>query len=59
MRLYARQGRRAAALKQYQACMAVLQRELGVEPEEETKQLYREILRRRSFLAATSEPVTS
>ena len=28
MRLYARQGRRAAALKQYQVCMEVLQREL-------------------------------
>ncbi|MGQ0723135.1 MAG: AfsR/SARP family transcriptional regulator [Candidatus Eiseniibacteriota bacterium] len=28
MRLYARQGRRGAALKQYQICVAVLQREL-------------------------------
>src|SRR5262249_18962303 len=47
MRLYALQGRRAAALKQYQACVAALQRELGTEPELETKQLYQEILQRR------------
>ena len=40
MRLYARQGRRGAALKQYQVCVAALQRELGTEPEPETKQLY-------------------
>src|SRR5215471_1665610 len=44
MRLYARQGRRAAALRQYQLCTDVLQRELGVEPEEVTKQVYRELL---------------
>ncbi len=33
MRLHARQGRRAAALRQYQTCVGVLQKELGVEPE--------------------------
>jgi DNA-binding SARP family transcriptional activator len=44
MRLYARQGRRAAALRQYQLCVDVLQRELGLEPEEATKQVYRELL---------------
>lgn len=32
MRLYARQGRRGAALRQYQICVAVLHRELGVKP---------------------------
>jgi len=46
MRLYARQGRRGAALKQYQVCVGVLQRELGTEPEAETKKLYQELLRR-------------
>src|SRR5262245_44258068 len=46
MQLYARQGRRGAALKQYQVCVGVLQRELGTEPEAETKQLYQELLRR-------------
>jgi len=45
MRLYARQGRRGEALRQYQACVSVLQRELRAEPEAETKHLYRELLR--------------
>ena len=40
MRLYVELGRRGAALRQYQHCVTVLRRELGVEPEEETKQLY-------------------
>ena len=48
MRLYARQGRRGAALRQYQMCVAALQRELGTEPEAETTKLYREIVRRQS-----------
>src|SRR5215469_13032063 len=52
MRLYARQGRRAAALRQYQLCVDVLQRELGVEPEETTKQIYRELLPQSPRLAA-------
>jgi len=47
MRLFVQSGRRGAALRQYQICVGVLQRELGVEPELETKQLYRSILRRR------------
>jgi DNA-binding SARP family transcriptional activator len=46
MRLYSRQGRRAGALRQYQICLGVLQQELGAEPESETKQLYRDLLRR-------------
>src|SRR5262249_30528458 len=56
MRLYALQGRRAAALKQYQACVAALQRELGTEPELETKQLYQEILQRRAPQPPTPAP---
>ncbi len=55
MRLYNRQGRRGAALRQYQVCVGVLQRELGVEPEVETKQLYQEILQRRPARPATTE----
>ncbi len=46
MRLYARAGRRGAALRQYQECVSVVQRELGAEPEAETRQLYQSILRR-------------
>jgi DNA-binding SARP family transcriptional activator/tetratricopeptide (TPR) repeat protein len=47
MRLYAQLGRRGAALRQYQHCVTVLQREVGLEPEPETKQLYQSILRQR------------
>src|SRR5207249_4844649 len=46
MRLYARQGRRGAALKQYQVCVNALQRELATEPDAETKRLYQDLLRR-------------
>jgi len=64
MRIYIRQGRRAAALRQYQHCVNVLQRDLGIEPELETKQLYQQILRDRqtsssgpvSHFAATAPP---
>ena len=45
MRLYAELGRRPAALRQYQMCVRVLQRELRVEPDAETKLLYRELVR--------------
>jgi len=47
MRLYADLGRRGAALRQYQQCVAMLQRELGLAPETETKRVYQEILRMR------------
>jgi DNA-binding SARP family transcriptional activator len=59
MRLYAQLGRRPSALHQYQLCVSVLQRELGVEPEEETKQLYREILRRRAVITEATPLATS
>jgi len=52
MRLYVQMGRRSSALRQYQTCVGVLQRELSVEPETTTKQLYQEILRRRPSHAA-------
>ena len=44
MRIYMELGRRAAALRQYQACVSVLQRELGTDPDAETRTLYRTIL---------------
>jgi DNA-binding SARP family transcriptional activator len=44
MRLYARQGRRAAALRQYQICSAALKRELGLDPEPATRALFEEFL---------------
>ncbi|HUF82487.1 MAG TPA: AAA family ATPase, partial [Burkholderiales bacterium] len=46
MRLYANAGRRAAALRQYQSCVGILQRELAAEPAPETQALYRDILQR-------------
>ena len=47
MRLHVGQGRRTAALRQYQHCVTVLRRELDVEPEADTKALYQEILKER------------
>jgi DNA-binding SARP family transcriptional activator/tetratricopeptide (TPR) repeat protein len=55
MRLYARQGRRSAALKQYQVCVGVLRRELGTEPELETRRLYQDILQQRVRESAEPE----
>ena len=46
MRLYSELGRRAAALQQYQVCVETLQAELGIDPEEETRQLYQDLLSR-------------
>jgi DNA-binding SARP family transcriptional activator len=43
MRIYAGQGRRDEALRQYQACVDTLHRDLGVEPEAETQELQQEI----------------
>jgi DNA-binding SARP family transcriptional activator/energy-coupling factor transporter ATP-binding protein EcfA2 len=56
MMLYARNGRRAAALRQYQECVEVLQRELGVEPEAATRQLYRQILAASGSAPTPAEP---
>jgi predicted ATPase len=43
MRLYAWSGRRTAALRQYEECVAVLEEQLGVPPQEETVELYQAI----------------
>lgn len=55
MRLYADFGRRGSALQQYQICMGILERELGVEPEEETRRLYGEILSRQPAVSRSLE----
>ncbi|HEU0200842.1 MAG TPA: alpha/beta fold hydrolase, partial [Burkholderiaceae bacterium] len=55
MRLYLETGRRGAALRQYQHCVYVLQRELGVAPEAETKQLYQHVLRQRDTDGGTGQ----
>jgi DNA-binding SARP family transcriptional activator len=51
MRLYARQGRLGDALRQYQACVNVMRQELGVDPAEETRRVYREIVPRRPVVS--------
>jgi len=58
MRLFERQGRRGDALRQYRLCVDALQRELGLEPGPETRQLYRDIVRSAQPHAApsTTEP---
>jgi DNA-binding SARP family transcriptional activator len=56
MRLYARQGRPGAALRQYQACVSALERELGAPPEAETRRLYEEILTARASRAEPAVP---
>ena len=43
MSLFAQSGQRNAALHQYQNCQEVLSSELGVEPSEETRELYQKI----------------
>jgi len=55
MRLYAAGGRREEALHQYRVCVQVLEKELQLEPEEATTELYESI--RRSRPAAAREPV--
>jgi predicted ATPase/DNA-binding SARP family transcriptional activator/Tfp pilus assembly protein PilF len=47
MRLYAWHDQRAAALRQYQECVRLLDEELGVPPEEETTRLHEDIKARR------------
>src|SRR5690606_12151350 len=43
MRLLADSGQRSAALAQYEACVKILDEELGVEPDDETNALYEQI----------------
>jgi len=56
MRLLAEQGRRAAALRQYQVCEEALRDELGAAPEAETRQLFEQIRSQSSASADGSEP---
>jgi predicted ATPase/DNA-binding SARP family transcriptional activator len=55
MRLYARLGRREAALRQYQLCADALKRELSTQPDAETTQLYQEILSSRPIRPKPAE----
>jgi DNA-binding SARP family transcriptional activator len=44
MRAYAQAGERALALRQFHACRAILRGRLGVEPSQETRELYTSLL---------------
>jgi DNA-binding SARP family transcriptional activator len=44
MRLYALTGNKHQALRQYQLCCGALQKELDVEPEQQTRELHRQII---------------
>lgn len=46
MEVYARQGQRSLAIRQYHRCAELLERELGVQPEPATMRLYTEVNRR-------------
>lgn len=50
MKLYAWSGQHAVAQRQYQECKRILDEELGVDPEQETTTLYKQI-KTRKFLA--------
>jgi tetratricopeptide (TPR) repeat protein len=56
MSLFERQGRRGEALRQYRLCVDALQRELGVEPELETRRLYQDIVRAERPAPARPDP---
>ena len=47
MKLFARRGQLAAAIRQYRECARILDAELGMEPEQETSALYRAIREKR------------
>lgn len=56
MQLYAKQGRHAAALRQFQVCRSLLARELGVQPQPQTVQLRDAIQRRRNAPGTADDP---
>lgn len=43
MKVYIQAGQNSAALKQYQTCEQILRKELGVDPQPETRALYKQI----------------
>lgn len=53
MKLYAWSGQQSAALRQYQECVRILEEELGIQPEEETRSFY-EAIRSRTLNAPES-----
>jgi len=58
IRLHALNNDRAAALNVYHACAGVLSKELGVEPDASTRELYERLIKSESQLSRTSLPTT-
>ncbi len=59
MLLYALAGQRAAALRQYEQCAQLLQQELGIDPEPETKALFESILSREVGPTESASPASA
>jgi len=57
MWLYMKNGQRAAALRQYDQCLAVLENELGVEPEPQTVQLWQQIKEQEGASVTETQPL--
>lgn len=57
--LYSKTGNRNAALKQFERCTVILERELGVRPLPETRALYESILTRKAEVPAPPNIKTS
>jgi DNA-binding SARP family transcriptional activator len=57
MRLLAISGRRNAALQQYEACRMIVERELGLSPSAETRQLYEQIRNEHLLINPETRPL--
>ncbi len=55
MQIFVQLGDRVKAIQQYESCCQLLQDELGIEPQQETTQLYEQILR--GEISGVSQPV--
>ena len=59
MQIYERMGRRADSLRQYERCVDVLRRELGVAPEPETRRAYEALTARNATTSLVQVPSQS
>ena len=57
MWLYMQSGQRGAALRQYDNCRSILADEVGVEPEPQTVQLWRQIKEQEGAVMVTTQPL--
>ncbi len=55
MLLYHQSGRREAAVRQYHTCVSILRRDLGIQPEQETQQLFEKVIHAESVRAPEAE----